>query len=145
MFYINLTIVHLSISSYRPTYCTVDQDWFLKLANTQQKWCMDKVDFSSSFLASANYRSHVDTDIPDGCVTIHVFKVFLSRLLGRCDQQSDESVQGAGPLLMYNPEVSIDLLLTESSMELKTDTNNELNDTKLKQTYIVISNQCLLK
>lgn len=130
MFSINLTIVHLLIPPYRPTYCTVDQDWFLKLANTQQKWCMDKVDSSSSFSASTNYRSHVDTDTPDGCVPIHVFKVFLSRLLGHCDQQSDESVQGAGPLFMYNPEVSVDLLLTESSMELKTDTNNELNDTK---------------
>lgn len=130
MFSINLTFVHLSIPPYRPTYCTVDQDWFLKLANMQQKWCTDKVDTNSTFLASANYRLHVVVDIPDGCVPIHVFKMFLSRLLGHCNQQSDESIQGAGPLLMYNPEVSVDLLQTESSMEPKTDTNNELTDTK---------------
>ena len=120
MFSLNLTIVHLLIPPYRPKYCTVDQDWFLKLANMQQKWCIDKIDSNST---SANYRLHVVVDIPDGCVPIHIFKMFLSRLLGHCSQQSSESIEGAGPLLMYNPEVSVDLLQTKSSMELKTDTN----------------------
>ena len=40
------------------TYSHEDQDWFLKLANTQYKWKA-------------------------------IFKMFLSRILGNCDQKSD--------------------------------------------------------
>lgn len=64
-----------------------------------------------SSLKKTRYRSNIDADLPDGCVTLYVFKMILSRLLGHCDQQSNESaVRGAGPLLMYNPEVGVGYL-----------------------------------
>lgn len=122
--------IQSSIHPYRRGYSTVDRDWFLKLANSQQEWrasnqLLNEVVISSSFsgdlvsamessLKKARYRPDIVADIPDGCVTLYVFKMILSRLLGYCDQQNNESaVHGAGPLLMYNPEVGVAVIYSQ--------------------------------
>ena len=123
----------LSFSLSRLKYDHNDCDWFLKLANCQQEWrasdqLLSEVVISSSYsgdlvtamessLKRSRYRPHIEADIPPGCVSIFVFKMYLSRILGVCVQQVEQGIDGtsttppdlanSGPLLMYLPEVSI--------------------------------------
>ena len=51
-------------------------------------------------------------DIPPNVVSLATFKMFLSRVLGQCDPAvEDSAIIGSGPLLMYNPEVCVSILV----------------------------------
>ena len=82
----------------------------------------DLVSAMESSLKRTRYRPHIMADIPSGCVPMFVFKMYLSRILGVCEQQDqqtlsdDTSTQSAdlsysGPLLMYHPDVSMGVAL----------------------------------
>ena len=128
----------LIIFPVRTNYHSEDRDWFLKLANAQQEWrasdqLLNEVVISSSYsgdlvsamessLKRTRYRPHIMADIPSGCVSMFVFKMYLSRILGVCEQQEQQTLSDevstqstdlsySGPLLMYQPDVSVGVAL----------------------------------
>ena len=66
------------------TYSNEDQDWFLKLANTQYIW---KASTQMSF-----QKEELEV-ISSSCVSVTTYKMFLSRILGYCDQNDDSADQ----------------------------------------------------
>ena len=116
-------ICYLSISLPslpRLYYAVEDREWFLKLANSQHNWqskdnLLNESVVSSSYsgdLVTAveqSWRKHkpsVSVNLPPGCVTLPIYKLYLGRILKSYNEAENESNKnGSGPLLMYSAEV----------------------------------------
>ena len=71
-------------SPYRCGYHTEDVLWFLEYANKQKQWTANST-----------------LQLPQGTVSISVFKLYLGRILGSCDKHA-EAAALSGPLLLYH-------------------------------------------
>ena len=88
------------------TYSNEDQDWFLKLANTEASTQM-------------SFQKEELEVISSSCVSMTTYKMFLSRILGYCDdsadqepdqvldQESEQESDQESDLMYNNSEVSL--------------------------------------
>ena len=59
---------------------------------------------------------HVCTQVPEGAISMYVFKLYLSRILGVCEQHSDHDSTESGPLSLHRaqPRLQVGRVLMEN-------------------------------
>ena len=86
------------------TNCSSDDDcrWFLDYANCQKQWLTKRTEIGSG--------GQLDLEVSrNGChanvqMSIHIFKLYLSRILG--EQSGGGTTSSQAPLAFYNDKVS---------------------------------------
>jgi hypothetical protein len=99
-------------SIHRPSYRQEDRQWFLELVNFQQDWCHPNmsrmVTDSNTDQEQAHVRMNVLEHIPKGTISLCLFKMYLSRLLGECKNEVVSNSM-SNPLTFYQHEPRLEV------------------------------------
>ena len=91
-----------------------DMEWFLELANQQEDWCVPNLveDVIGHELHVLDAVQRSITEKEKGTVSMCIYKLYLSHLLGECDHHY-QNIAESGPLILHQhlPRLQVGLTL----------------------------------